>query len=185
MKLKEKISIDEFEGKRFQIRLVKPKENKKAVLTHYLHNIQNGVSKHYKKDALKALKEFVTYKREEEKLSLVAEDALQQLLFEVENVPFPTPQNYTFKFTDLFAGIGGFRLAMQSLGGKCVFTSEWHKEAQKTYRANFGEVPFGDITKEQVKNYIPNDFEVLGVPLSGRTFSSNLFERSSQKGFST
>ena len=171
MKLKEKISIDEFDGKHFQIRLVEPKENKKAVLTHYLHNIHNGVSKHYKKDALKALKEYVTYKTDEENLSLVAEDALQQLLFEVENVPFPTPDNYTFKFIDLFAGIGGFRLAMQSLGGKCVFTSEWDKEAQKTYRANFGEVPFGDITKEQVKNYIPDGFDVLCAGFPCQAFS--------------
>lgn len=171
MKLKEKISIDEFDGKRFQIRLVEPKENKKAVLTHYLHNIHNGASKHYKKDALKALKEYVNYKKDEEHLSLVAEEALQQLLFEVENVPFPTPVNYTFKFIDLFAGIGGFRLAMQSLGGKCVFTSEWDKEAQKTYRANFGEVPFGDITKEQVKSYIPDEFDVLCAGFPCQAFS--------------
>jgi DNA (cytosine-5)-methyltransferase 1 len=171
MKTKEKISIDEFDGKLFQIRLVEPKADKKAVLTHYLHNIHNGVSKHYKKDALKALKEYVTYKQDEENLSLVAEDALQQLLFEVENVPFPTPHNYTFKFIDLFAGIGGFRLAMQNLGGKCVFTSEWDKEAQKTYRANFGEIPFGDITKPQVKNYIPHNFDVLCAGFPCQAFS--------------
>ncbi len=171
MKTKEKISIDEFDGKRFQIRLVEPKADKKAVLTHYLHNIHNGVSKHYKKDALKILKEYVTYKQDEENLSLVAEDALQQLLFEVENVPFPTPDNYTFKFIDLFAGIGGFRLAMQNLGGKCVFTSEWDKEAQKTYRANFGEIPFGDITKPQVKNYIPDNFDLLCAGFPCQAFS--------------
>ncbi len=171
MKLKEKISIDEFDGKRFQIRLVEPKENKKAVLTHYLHNIHNGASKHYKKDALKVLKEYVAFKKDEEQLPLVAEDALQQLLFEVENVPFPTPENYTFKFIDLFAGIGGFRIAMQSLGGKCVFTSEWDKEAQKTYRANFGEVPFGDITKDRVKNYIPDGFDVLCAGFPCQAFS--------------
>jgi DNA (cytosine-5)-methyltransferase 1 len=171
MKAKEKISIDEFDGKRFQIRLVEPKDNKKAVLTHYLHNIHNGVSKKYKKEALKALKEYVTYKTDEEYISLVTEDALQQLLFEVENVPFPTPDNYTFKFIDLFAGIGGFRLAMQSLGGKCVFTSEWDKEAQKTYRANFGEVPFGDITKDEVKNYIPDSFDILCAGFPCQAFS--------------
>lgn len=171
MKLKEKISITEFDGKRFQIKLAEPKENKKAVLTHYLHNIHNGVSKHYKRDALKALKEFVEYKIDEENYSIVAEDALQQLLFEVENVPFPTPENYSFKFIDLFAGIGGFRLAMQSLGGKCVFTSEWDKEAQKTYRANFGEVPFGDITKEETKKFIPNDFDVLCAGFPCQAFS--------------
>ena len=100
MELKEQISIDEFDGKRFQIRLVEPSDNKKAVLTHYLHNIHNGVAKHYKVDALKALKEFVEYKVESENVSMSAEDALQQLLFEVENVPFPTPGNYKFKFID-------------------------------------------------------------------------------------
>ena len=71
---------------------------------------------------------------------MVSDVALQQLLFEVENVPFPTPENYTFKFIDLFAGIGGFRLALQNLGGKCVFTSEWDKNSQKTYKANYFEI---------------------------------------------
>ena len=158
MTTKEKISIDEFDGKRFQIRLVEPvpTNEKKAVITHYLHNIDNGVSKHFKKEALKYIKEYVQYQEEENNLSMVAEDALQQLLFEVNDVPFPTPENYKFKFIDLFAGVGGFRLAMQNLGGKCVFTSEWDKDAQKTYRANFGEVPFGDITKEMFENMKEN-----------------------------
>ncbi len=173
MKVKEKISIDEFDGKRFQVRLVEPSStnHKKAVITHYLHNIDNGVSKHFKKEAEKALKEYVTYKNEEENLSLVVEDALQQLLFEVNDVPFPTPENYKFKFIDLFAGVGGFRLAMQNLGGKCVFTSEWDKDAQKTYRANFGEVPFGDITKEETKKFIPDGFDVLCAGFPCQAFS--------------
>jgi DNA (cytosine-5)-methyltransferase 1 len=171
MKIKEQISIDEFDGKRFQVRLVESFDDRKAVLTHYLHNIHNGVSKHYKKDALKALKDYVDYKIEEENISMVAEDALQQLLFEVENVPFPTPDNYKFKFIDLFAGIGGFRIAMQNLGGKCVFTSEWDKEAQKTYRANFGEVPFGDITKPYIKSYIPKEFDILCAGFPCQAFS--------------
>lgn len=171
MMLKEKISIDEFDGKRFQVRLVEPSDNKKAVLTHYLHNIHNGVSKHYKADAINVLKEYVSYKQDEENTNIIAEDALQQLLFEVENVPFPTPKNYTFKFIDLFAGIGGFRLAMQNLGGKCVFTSEWDKDAQRTYKANFGEVPFGDITKEQVKSYIPDNFDLLCAGFPCQAFS--------------
>lgn len=171
MKLKEKISIDEFDGKRYQTRLVEPNNNEKAVLTHYLHNIHNGVSKYYKEDALEALNNFVEYKKEEEKLTIVAEDAIQQLLFEVENVPFPTPENYTFKFIDLFAGIGGFRIAMQNLGGKCVFTSEWDKEAQKTYKVNFGEVPFGDITKQHIKNYIPEEFDLICAGFPCQAFS--------------
>lgn len=171
MKLKEKISIDEFDGKRYQIRLVEPNENGKAVLTHYLHNIHNGVSKYYKEDALEVLNDFVTYKQEEDKLSIVAEDALQQLLFEVENVPFPTSQSCDFKFIDLFAGIGGFRLALQNVGGKCVFTSEWNNDAQITYRENFGEVPFGDITKDRIKDYIPENFDILCAGFPCQAFS--------------
>ena len=170
MRLKEQVSIDEFDGKRFQTKLIEPSE-KKAVLTHYLHNIQNGISQLYKEDALTALKEYVDYKIEDENISIVAEDVLQQLLFEVENVPFPTPRNYKFKFIDLFAGIGGYRVAMQNLGGKCVFTSEWDKEAQRTYKANFGEVPFGDITKPYIKNYIPTGFDLLCAGFPCQAFS--------------
>lgn len=173
MKLKEKILIDEIGGNKYKIRLVESDtaNHKKAVITHYLHNINNGLAKHFKNDALKYFKEYIETQNQENSTSLVAEDALQQLLFEVNNVPFPTPYNYTFKFIDLFAGIGGFRIAMQSLGGKCVFTSEWDKEAQRTYRANFGEVPFGDITKEQTKQFIPDGFDVLCAGFPCQAFS--------------
>jgi len=122
-------------------------------------------------NTLKMLSEHITYKENKLNVSLVEETALQQLLFEDDHVPFPTQQNYTFKFIDLFAGIGGFRLAMQNLGGKCVFTSEWDKEAQKTYRENFGETPFGDITEEQVKSYIPDDFDLLCAGFPCQAFS--------------
>lgn len=64
-----------------------------------------------------------------------------------------------FRFIDLFAGIGGIRLGFESVGGKCVFSSEWDKDACKTYEANFGEHPSGDITKIDAKD-IP-DFDVL------------------------
>jgi DNA (cytosine-5)-methyltransferase 1 len=170
--MKEKISIDEFDGKKFKIRFIEAEEdNKKAVLTHYLHNYHNGVKEHFEEEATQYIKEIIDYKNEEENVNLVQDLALQQLLFEVENVPFPTPENYTFKFIDLFAGIGGFRIALQNLGGKCVFTSEWDKEAQKTYRANFGEVPFGDITKEKTKNYIPDNFDILCAGFPCQAFS--------------
>jgi DNA (cytosine-5)-methyltransferase 1 len=161
MNLKEKLSIDEFDGKKFRIRFVEEDDNRKAVLTHYLHNIRNGVKNYFEKEAIEYLNQIIEHKNQEENLSIVSEVALQQLLFEVENVPFPTPENYSFKFIDLFAGIGGFRLALQNLGGKCIFTSEWDEYAKKTYRANFGETPFGDITKESTKSFIPNDFNVL------------------------
>lgn len=64
-----------------------------------------------------------------------------------------------FTFIDLFAGIGGIRLGFEDAGGKCVFSSEWDKDAAKTYEANFGEKPFGDITKIS-PNEIP-DFDIL------------------------
>lgn len=176
IKEKHKLSIEEFDGKNYQITLVEPEDN--AVLTHYLHNFDNGVSKHYRKDALKVLKNFVEYKQNEN-IQIVQEEALQQLLFEVENVPFPTPNDYSFKFIDLFAGIGGFRLALQNVGGKCVYTSEWDKSAKKTYRENFGEIPFGDITKLRTKNYIPEEFDVLcaGFPCQAFSIAGN------RKGF--
>ena len=172
MKFKEKITIDDIDGKKFKIRIIEPENNKKAVITHYLHNLHNGVKKHYEKAAKEYIKELVVYKCPEIKYDKVAEDsAIQQLLFEVEKAPFPTPENYKFKFIDLFAGIGGFRMAMQRLGGKCVFTSEWDKEAQKTYRANFGETPFGDITKESTKSYVPDGFDVLCAGFPCQAFS--------------
>jgi DNA (cytosine-5)-methyltransferase 1 len=72
--------------------------------------------------------------------------------------------DYEFSFIDLFAGIGGIRLPFQKLGGKCVFTSEWDKFSQKTYAANFGEVPHGDITKIPTSS-IPNHNVLLaGFP---------------------
>ncbi|MDC4419147.1 DNA cytosine methyltransferase, partial [Acinetobacter baumannii] len=67
----------------------------------------------------------------------------------------------SFTFIDLFAGIGGFRIAMQNLGGKCVFSSEWDIKAQQTYAANFGDIPFGDITLEATKQNIPDGFDIL------------------------
>ncbi len=51
-----------------------------------------------------------------------------------------------YTFIDLFAGIGGFRIALQELGGECVFSSEWDLQAQETYTLNYGEIPYGDIT---------------------------------------
>lgn len=65
----------------------------------------------------------------------------------------------TFKFIDLFAGIGGIRLGFERVGGHCVFSSEWDEEACKTYEANFGEHPAGDITKISAAD-IP-DFDIL------------------------
>ena len=74
-----------------------------------------------------------------------------------------------FTFIDLFAGIGGIRLGFESVGGKCVFSSEFDKDACITYEANFGEWPSGDITKIDAKD-IP-DFDVLLAGFPCQAFS--------------
>lgn len=147
-------------------------ENHMAVLSHYLHNPSAKENKDQKKEIFNAilsflsrkesLQEIVTNEISEEQVWKVAEDAIQYDLFaEFYNVPFPGPENPKFTFIDLFAGIGGFRIAMQELGGKCVYSSEFDAQAQRTYFANYGEMPFGDITKEVTKSYIPDNFDIL------------------------
>ena len=75
-----------------------------------------------------------------------------------------TGSEYHFKFIDLFAGVGGIRLPFQELGGKCVFTSEWDKFAQKTYLANYGEMPHGDITQIRAADIPDHDVLLGGFP---------------------
>lgn len=129
-----------------------------AHLTHFLQNSKNGVSQHFRPKAV----EYV-HKIHRESDLRVAEN-LQMYLNIEWDIPFKPTVNHKFTFIDLFAGIGGIRLAMQELDGKCVFTSEWDTYAKKTYEANFGKVPFGDITKIH-ETEIPNhDILVGGFP---------------------
>ena len=178
MKLKRTVSIEDFENVKFKIELVEENEEK-AILTHYLHNYKVSEKKYFEQEALSSFKKLQNFYNESSVQIVNDADALQQLLFEVENVPYPTPYKIDFSFIDLFAGIGGFRLALQNVGGKCVFTSEWNNDAKKTYRANFGDVPFGDITKDRIKNYIPEKFDILcaGFPCQAFSIAGN------QKGF--
>lgn len=69
-----------------------------------------------------------------------------------------------YKFIDLFAGIGGFRLALEQLDCECVFSSEWDKFAQMTYAANFGDVPHGDITQIDSSDIPAHDILCAGFP---------------------
>ena len=152
-------------------------ENQLAVLSHYLHNNSNSDDYDYKREVTSAIREFLERKKEnkneeitEEYVTKVAEDPIAYDLFaDFFNVPFPKEPRFTF--IDLFAGMGGFRLAMQAQGGKCVFSSEWNKYAQKTYLANFGEMSFGDITKDVTKSYIPKEFDVLCAGFPCQPFS--------------
>ena len=80
-------------------------------------------------------------------------------------VPFKQPEgNGKFRFIDLFAGIGGIRLPFQEIGGKCVFSSEWDKFSQKTYAANYGEIPHGDITQIAAADIPEHDLLLAGFP---------------------
>ena len=88
---------------------------------------------------------------------------------ETDDFPFPAPTKGKFTFIDLFAGIGGIRLGYQLNGGRCVFSSEWDKDAAKTYYYNFGERPHGDIQKIDPKT-IP-DFDVLLAGFPCQPFS--------------
>ena len=132
--------------------------NEMAHLTHYFQNHKNGVSQYYKPTAKEYLAEL------HENLEIAQEPDFQYYLPMRWDVPFPPPENPTFKFIDLFAGIGGIRLAFQNNGGKCVFTSEWDSFAKKTYEANFGEVPFGDITEISEKEIPDHDILLGGFP---------------------
>ena len=73
-------------------------------------------------------------------------------------------ENSKFKFIDLFAGIGGFRLALEGKNADCVFSSEWNADSQKTYQENFGEKPFGDINKIRIRDMPDFDILAAGFP---------------------
>lgn len=165
-------------------------ENQIAVLSHYLHNHRKKINKNEQVEIVEAIRSFLSRKEALQIIKLggltdkeilkVAEDPAQYGLFsQFFDVPFPSVKNPEFTFIDLFAGIGGIRLGMQEAGGKCIYSSEWNIQAQKTYLTNYGEMPFGDITKESTKSYIPDGFDVLCAGFPCQPFSIS----GKQKGF--
>lgn len=130
-------------------------EEQLAYITHYLNNLGKPEAECYilGKKLLNIMldRDVNTVITEEDKNAFYSGE---KLCFEAQN-------DAKFTFIDLFAGIGGFRLAMQAYGGRCVFSSEFNPNAQKTYSMNYGEVPFGDITKPEIKNAIPNNIDVV------------------------
>lgn len=150
-----------------------------AMITHYLQLDRKGVNLPYRDKAADILNlwyEFIRGEKGEKKnydgMVTDSANAFQQYLFpDLFQAPFPGPKNPKFKFIDLFAGIGGFRMAFQNLGGECVFSSEWDEQARRTYYENYGDVPFGDITKESTKNKIPKDFDILCAGFPCQAFS--------------
>ncbi len=158
IKKKLKIEVEKFENEGL------------AHLTHYFQNHTNGVSQHYKQSANEYYKEI------SEELNSVAEPQiqLQQLLPLKFDIPFPPQNDYDFTFIDLFAGIGGFRIPLQETKGKCVFTSEFNHWAQRTYEHNFGEVPFGDITKLNLDIVPKHDILTAGFPCQPFSISGKM-----------
>lgn len=80
-------------------------------------------------------------------------------------------------FIDLFAGLGGFRLALESLGAKCVYSNEWDKDVKKIYENNFNDIPEGDITKVNAESIPDHDILCAGFPCQAFSISGN------RKGF--
>lgn len=149
-----------------------------AVITHYLKLKDNPhFSRPYRdkgEQLLQLWQEFIEGQHRKESSGMVAESSTAYMTYlfnDVQNSPFPPQENPRFTFIDLFAGIGGFRMSFQNLGGECVFSSEWDEQAQRTYYANYGEVPFGDITKESTKQMIPDNFDILCAGFPCQAFS--------------
>ncbi len=170
MSSRPKICIYDFDNASSKNRVTEEIEDK-ALVTHYLANYKTTETTDFEAVAIPIINKFIEYKEKSSEEILLFEEARQQLLFEIENVPFSSSENHRFNFIDLFAGIGGFRLALQNIQGKCVYTSEWDHNAQKTYYENFGEFPFGDITKQENKNFIPSKFDILCAGFPCQAFS--------------
>ena len=154
-----------------------------AYVTHFLQNLGANSAEPFSEVALETLlSNEVLNSRVLNGDSLTYDNPrklAQSLTLDLEfDVPFPPPENDQFTFIDLFAGIGGFRLALQSLGGKCVFSSEIDKYCKRTYEANFGEIPFGDITNftdekitdEEIDKTIP-DHDIIAAGFPCQAFS--------------
>lgn len=137
-----------------------------ALVTQHLHlwNTGFGFEHNYVDKAEEVLKLWSIC------LDVKCDKLKEQLLSEMRKKQFQSNDNIRFTFIDLFAGIGGFRMALQNVGGECLFSSEWDESAQKTYYENYGDVPFGDITKID-PNFIP-DFDVLTGGFPCQPFSS-------------
>lgn len=147
---------------------------KLAYLTNYLHNNDSNfltervstIAEKIISDIEKKIEVPVSYN------GTCTDLTIQYGLFkEFLNPLFKPVTSPSFHFIDLFAGIGGFRLACQNNGGKCVFSSEWDLDAQKTYFHNFGELPFGDITLPETKECIPENFDLLCAGFPCQAFS--------------
>jgi DNA (cytosine-5)-methyltransferase 1 len=143
-----------------------------AAISHLLQT--PGVNLPFVSDDLQQeIQKFLNKRQDENDNSVTFPDHIEEkeinkythsLLSLFGDIPYPPPENYDFRFIDLFAGIGGFRIAFQEAGGKCFFSSEWDKFSQQTYVENFGEIPYGDIQKIDEKEIPDHDVLCAGFP---------------------
>lgn len=157
-KLRDKLNVETLNGNAEDL----------AYLTHYLQNSKDAASETFEKRAKAYITTF------NEKANVVSEPELQTMLPIKWDIPFPAPEKPEFTFIDLFAGIGGFRIPLQELGGKCVFSSEFNFHAQRAYEFNFGEVPFGDITKLNLNIVPEHDILCAGFPCQPFSISGKM-----------
>lgn len=99
-----------------------------------------------------------------EKNKSTIQDSMATAVIQLLNKQKNDNEKANFTFIDLFAGIGGMRIAYQNAGGKCVYSSEWNKYSQQTYVANFGDQPDGDITAVNENDIPDHDILVAGFP---------------------
>ena len=142
-----------------------------AIVSHFLHNKRLGINVNFASEASLLMQELSAELLARQGMLGEPRMAEPDMFADFFNVPFLPKQGADFTFIELFAGIGGFRLAMQAVGGKCIFSSEFNEPAQKTYFANYGDMPFGDITLEETKRYIPENFDVLCAGFPCQAFS--------------
>ena len=145
-----------------------------AIITHYLQNQDYPEGELYRDEALPILEKY--YRSTHTNLgdeSLIEQNKIVELFSEMYETPVSKQHrfNNAFTFVDLFAGIGGFRIALEQLGGRCVYASEFDKSAQRSYGINHGVMPFGDITLQENKDRIPEGVDILCAGFPCQPFS--------------
>lgn len=145
-----------------------------AIITHYLQNRNFPEGNIYQEEAIPLMERY--YKATHTELGdddVVERHLIEGLFTEMYDTAVYKQHNANnaFTFIDLFAGIGGFRIALEQLGGRCVYASEFDTSAQRTYGMNHGVVPFGDITLQENKDRIPEGVDVLCAGFPCQPFS--------------
>ena len=145
-----------------------------AIITHYLQNKDIPAGQQLEAEALRLMTKY--YRATHTELAPdapVDQEAAENLFAAIFEAPVYQHfrNNHAFTFVDLFAGIGGFRIALEQLGGRCVYASEFDSSAQKSYGMNHGVMPFGDIKLQENKDRIPENIDVLCAGFPCQPFS--------------